>query len=609
MKSIGVLIVMLVAVLAAGSTYAANDVIWTQAQHHLGAGGLWQLGDSASGADGVVFAQSFCPSHTGTVNQIALGGGFEIFPDTTTPNNLIVEIWETDTPGTLSGTPTLVAQWVTPVASLIDETDADGFPILTVDTSAGPVVLTKGHNYFLAAYSDGDYSAPFSWSTDMSHGASDFWISQDGTATWEGGYVWSDGDPWATPAGTAPPFEFEIRGDIDCDATMIYDQAQHHAFTNSQVFYNASYDTATSSINVQQFWPDEPGIVDHVILGGQFGLNGTSTPNNLIIDIWTPGATGGPPSTLVKRWTIPTASLTSGVDAEGKPVAIADVSSSPLTITRQSYMLSAYSDGPSTAPFWWTVDMTTSETYTYWNSANNKTTWSGPFYLGSGTGAAVAAFEFALRGRTGTVMTLTTPPTGVWGRYDANNSALPFLNPGWNWISMPAPPAFNNNPASFTGFSLPILFNNLYRWQNYTIELYTSDFTTVEGYRGYTLRLDNRIPAVSYQALYPSCPDAEITLIGGWNWIGVPITMSQTAMKVRKDLTGEVRTVAQDAAMGAGAWLNYNWVFYDSADRTVRLVNYMPGADDTLLRPWFGYQVFVGTLPPGETYTLIVPTK
>ena len=207
------------------------------------------------------------------------------------------------------------------------------------------------------------------------------------------------------------------------------------------------------------------------------------------------------------------------------------------------------------------------------------------------------------------LMTLTTPPTGVWGRYDANNSALPFLNPGWNWISMPAPPAFNNNPASFTGFSLPILFNNLYRWQNYTIELYTSDFTTVEGYRGYTLRLDNRIPAVSYQALYPSCPDAEITLIGGWNWIGVPITMSQTAMKVRKDLTGEVRTVAQDAAMGAGAWLNYNWVFYDSADRTVRLVNYMPGADDTLLRPWFGYQVFVGTLPPGETYTLIVPTR
>ena len=174
---------------------------------------------------------------------------------------------------------------------------------------------------------------------------------------------------------------------------------------------------------------------------------------------------------------------------------------------------------------------------------------------------------------------------------------------------MPLPPVSATNPANWTGFTASALVNNLFRWGNYTTDLYTSDFTTVDPYRGYMLYLRSPVGSVSYEALAPTTNTVEIALIGGWNWIGVPLDMSQTAISVRNNQTMAVRTVTQDAAQGANAWLNYNWTFLDSAARTPRICSFGSGADDNMLRRWFGYRVFVTTLAPGQTYTLIVPAR
>lgn len=395
-------------------------------------------------------------------------------------------------------------------------------------------------------------------------------------------------------------------------AGIIYSQAEHHILTNGSWYLFKNWDTFTSQISAQHFGPCHDGVVKEISIGGGFEIfEGDLLPDALIVEIWEPIAPDRSPFILLGQWITPVGNIIYESDAEGFPLLTVDVSDAQLQLLHgYDYCIAAYSDGDDLHPLSWTIDMSHGNG-AFWISNDNTITWAGTYWFGNPEdGNPAAAFEFGLYGVTGTVEELVTPPVGVWGRYDSANADRPFFCAGWNWFSVPCPPDLGwEDPANWNGFTYALLENNLYRWENRTTELYDADFDTVEGYRGYVLRLDDDLGDVSFLGRCACCPTVEITLIGGWNWFGVPVTCNQDAVKVRNDQTGEVRTAAVDDAAGANRWLNWNWSFYDSAARTVRLVYFGGGSDDTMLREWFGYRTMVDTLDPGQTYTLIVPAE
>jgi hypothetical protein len=605
-KTFGLIVVL--AALVGLTTSATAGIIYSQAEHHILTNGSWYLFKNWDTFTSQISAQHFGPCHDGVVKEISIGGGFEIFEGDLLPDALIVEIWEPIAPDRSPFI--LLGQWITPVGNIIYESDAEGFPLLTVDVSDAQLQLLHGYDYCIAAYSDGDDLHPLSWTIDMSHGNGAFWISNDNTITWAGTY-WFGAPEDGNPTGN---FEFELRGEIDCNPEIIYDQTFHHVVTGGSWWLWQVWDTFTSQIGAQAWAPCCPGVIETVKVGGAFELfeDQTRTPEDFIIEVWEPIAPARSPFILLAQWIIPTALLVDDVDVEGFPIVIADVSAFPLEVyPGVDYSFAAYSAEDQPASWAWTIDMAHACTFDFWISNDNTITWAGTYWFGNPEdGNPAAAFEFGLYGVTGTVEELVTPPVGVWGRYDSANADRPFFCAGWNWFSVPCPPDLGwEDPANWNGFTYALLENNLYRWENRTTELYDADFDTVEGYRGYVLRLDDDLGDVSFLGRCACCPTVEITLIGGWNWFGVPVTCNQDAVKVRNDQTGEVRTAAVDDAAGANRWLNWNWSFYDSAARTVRLVYFGGGSDDTMLREWFGYRTMVDTLDPGQTYTLIVPAE
>jgi hypothetical protein len=185
----------------------------------------------------------------------------------------------------------------------------------------------------------------------------------------------------------------------------------------------------------------------------------------------------------------------------------------------------------------------------------------------------------------------TSPPAG-------------FIDPGWNWISIPLEP-LDRDAASI--FGAEFVTNKLYMWDRVrkTVLLYPDDFHDLHIGEGYMLR-SGVVQTPSYLGLawhsdvYISLPTA------GWSWIGHPqrSPVPLASLRVYNDSEEETRTVAQDIAAGSGAWANWNLIYWDSYRDTARIVSVANGDDDTL-RPWYGYLIWTNT----EYLTLIVPPE
>jgi hypothetical protein len=219
-----------------------------------------------------------------------------------------------------------------------------------------------------------------------------------------------------------------------------------------------------------------------------------------------------------------------------------------------------------------------------WAASEN---YSMQFSLGQtfiGTGAtdvvqADAGFLYALW--------VTQPPEG-------------WINAGWNWISLPAHAQFPQPSVIFEQGKDPR--NRLYRWDWLfkSWELYPYDFAEMEKWTGYllfTASLErprysgflNRTPMDD-----PDAPDYRASTVYIPLWGGItlgyshPWPLDLRAVKVRYG--DEVRTATEDRA-DPEPWLNWNWVYWDSADDTAKICAFA-GGDDTMLRPWHYYWVW-----------------
>jgi hypothetical protein len=177
-----------------------------------------------------------------------------------------------------------------------------------------------------------------------------------------------------------------------------------------------------------------------------------------------------------------------------------------------------------------------------------------------------------------------------------------WLNPGWNWFSIPLDPGDSAEASGVLGFDCA---NILYRWNaiGKSFELCPNDFTDLERGRGYLLRLatDQR----PYYIGDPATGDFEIPLPeAGWTWIGQPFnhdTLIETC-RIRNNTLGLTRSAAEDSN-APDAWLNWNWLWWDSTLDSWKLAG-LQLVDDTALHPWYGYLVWANT----RDLTLIVPS-
>jgi hypothetical protein len=176
-----------------------------------------------------------------------------------------------------------------------------------------------------------------------------------------------------------------------------------------------------------------------------------------------------------------------------------------------------------------------------------------------------------------------------------------WINPGWNWISVPLLP---DDPEAGAIFGVENVRNKLYRWDpvRKTFYLYPDDFTTLELGRGYILRSDtDQMPS------FTGAPAAGTYEIGvpaaGWLLMGHPMNHATllSLVSVRNNTLGQTRTAAEDRG-AADPWVNWNWIYWDSARDTAKLLS-LSGGDDDALRPWYGYLLWSNT----ENLTLLIP--
>jgi hypothetical protein len=78
-------------------------------------------------------------------------------------------------------------------------------------------------------------------------------------------------------------------------------------------------------------------------------------------------------------------------------------------------------------------------------------------------------------------------------------------------------------------------------------------------------------------------------------WIGYPknVTRPLADTELHK-WDGDVYRSALEDYESADPWINWNWLFWNSKLDTVQILSFA-GADDTQLRPWYGYRVWVNT--------------
>ena len=187
---------------------------------------------------------------------------------------------------------------------------------------------------------------------------------------------------------------------------------------------------------------------------------------------------------------------------------------------------------------------------------------------------------------------------GFWNVLWVETVPAGWINPGWNWISLPTHPQFPEVPVIMDVDPV----NRLYKWDWLfkNILLYPNDFTEMENAMGYTLRswADESARYSGFLNRTPlddeSAPDYRSTTIyipaAGAITLGYPHLwpVELKALKVRYG--AEVRTAQQDAA-NAKPWLNWNWVYWDSVVDTAKLCAFA-GGDDTMIRPWYHYRIW-----------------
>jgi hypothetical protein len=563
---------------------AGADVIYSQArQHNHSPGGPPQV-HSKLGA--TIYGQSFAPWFDGTIEEIALGGTWE--PEGTP--EFRVELWRLTAPGCCPAE--RLALWRVYHGWSHVEYDPEGCPLAVFRTEecGGAYEVVRGQQYLLTAYLVGSSEEPYWWEYDMASGSvmAQHWISTDNGVTWR-----APNPPPPPPEQGHPVwnFEFEIRGSIaNENIETIYDQARGHHMTSGKTWYVQSYDGVVTAICAQNFTPRCPGQIQRITLGGGFGLSGGFRPNKLICEIWRPIVPSRYPMERLHRWTILTNDLVEGHDSEGVPTLTADVSSDPYELLAgQDYVFAAYSNGNYLAPLDWAIDVTHGSGK-FWRSSNGGVSWTGPYWFGSPDDPSgqnpAANFEFVLEGPTG-VLT-TSPSRGTQ------------LRAGWNWIAFPLIPNGSRDPADIIGEQVR---NRLYTWDaiDKTIYLYPDDFTTINLGRGYILRLDESISVV--MSGWSGCPATrEIPVpLAGAQWIGVPgdFEIAQAAIRIRDDVTGVIRSPADDDA-APDKWMNWNWIYWDAVARTARICCFK-GGDTADLSPWYAYRLFA----PREDTTLI----
>jgi hypothetical protein len=178
------------------------------------------------------------------------------------------------------------------------------------------------------------------------------------------------------------------------------------------------------------------------------------------------------------------------------------------------------------------------------------------------------------------------------------------IDAGWNWISFAKLPT-NGDPTQLLPRSA--IENKLFRWNPVvkTYELYPNDFQAVEFGRGYLLFVDSGVVEMGAGGSVSRDPVVRISVPEqGWIWVGLPRThdMALDQLSVQNNDTGQTRTAAQDYASGGDAWINWNWLFWDSRADTARILSFS-GADDTNLHPWRGYRLWANR----RNLTILVP--
>jgi predicted outer membrane repeat protein len=178
--------------------------------------------------------------------------------------------------------------------------------------------------------------------------------------------------------------------------------------------------------------------------------------------------------------------------------------------------------------------------------------------------------------------------------------------PGWNWFSIPWVPDGELYPTpnadAILGFSC---VNRLFSWDENLkcFLLYTDDFDTIEAGRMYMLRLElGEEYTPCYQGLPPDMPYGRVLPSAGWAWVGVPDVLDIAGLDLCVSKDGQARMAGQDI-IAPDPWLNWNWVYWDSQQKTCAIMNPFGGADDDTLHPWYGYMVWANT----DNVTIIFP--
>ena len=179
-----------------------------------------------------------------------------------------------------------------------------------------------------------------------------------------------------------------------------------------------------------------------------------------------------------------------------------------------------------------------------------------------------------------------------------------WINPGWNYFSIPLDPVGSAEASDVLGFNCA---NRVYRWDpvGKTIQLYPDDFTNLTRGRGYLLWQTSTPAAPAYVGGLPD-GNFEITLPeAGWTWIGQPFDHATllSACSIRNNTTGVTRTATADS-LAADPWANWNLPWWDSTADSWDILS-LTGATNTSLLPWHGYLIWART----RDLTLIVPSE
>jgi hypothetical protein len=187
---------------------------------------------------------------------------------------------------------------------------------------------------------------------------------------------------------------------------------------------------------------------------------------------------------------------------------------------------------------------------------------------------------------------------GFWNVLWVETAPAGWVNPGWNWISLPSHPQFPAVSVIFTNDPVNRMY--LWDWLYKNTLLYPNDFTTMVNGQGYMLfewtgqtprysGFLNRTPVDD-----PLAPDYRCTTVyipaAGAITLGHPHPWPVQLRDVKVRYGAEVRTAQGDNA-NAHPWLNWNWVYWDSLADTAKICSFA-GADDTMLRPWYYYRIW-----------------